>query len=587
MDERLSTILEGTFALRENEGRDKVVSLEDAIRLNVKTSMALHIGENASAIIAEILRQFHRKTPQFSLITHFVSGYTTELVYNGLVRQLITSSCSELYPTPGPSRAVQKAYKEGSIDIENWSLLTLTQRLMAGALGVPFMPTRSLGGSTMAEDNRESLREIEDPFGVGKARVVKALNPDLSLIHGWAADRYGNTIMVPPSSSGQGAWGALASKGGVVVTVEKLVSTDFIREYSTFVSIPGYMVNSVSVAPLGSHPFGVFNPGIKEFEGYGADYGFMVDYRKARQNDQDLDAFLKKWVLDCRNHQDYLDKLGTEKISYLKERADRDLWKKELESLSEELSTTEPYNPTEMMVIAGARKVRERAEKAGCRVINAGMGAAALSGWLASYQLRDSGYKVELLMGAGWYGHTPRPADPWLLSYPNMMTCKMIGDTVDAYGVWTGADNKCLSTLGAAQIDKYGNLNSTKTDANYIIGSGGANDAANAREVVVVLPQSPSRFLDTLPYITCNGENVRAVVSNKGIFERSAGEELVLTGYFPNPKLSNLEEIIEDIKKGCGWNLKVSPKLEEIAPPGFEELMTLRLLDPKGLFIKA
>ena len=259
---------------------------------------------------------------------------------------------------------------------------------------------------------------------------------------------------------------------------------------------------------------------------------------KRIQNDQDLNAWLKEWVLDCRTHHDYLDKLGTEKISYLKERANRDFWKKELESVSEEISTTEPYNPTEMMVIAAARKVRERAVKGGCRVINGGMGAAALSGWLACYQLKDAGYEVEPMMGAGWYGHTPRPGDPWLLSSSNMMTCKMIGNAIDAYGVWTGADNRCLTTLGAAQIDKYGNLNSTRTDENYVIGSGGANDAANAREVVVVLPQSPSRFMERLPYITCSGENVRVVISNKGIFERSADEELVLTGYFPNPKFS-------------------------------------------------
>lgn len=587
MDERLSTIVEGTFFLRESEGQDKVISLEDAIRLNVKPTMALHLGENTSAIITEILRQFHKKTPQFSLITHFVAGYTTELIYSGLIKKIITSSCSELYPTPGPSRAIQKAYKEGSIEIENWSLLSLTQRLMAGALGVPFMPTRSLGGSTMAEENRESFREIGDPFGAGKARVVKALNPDLSLNHGWAADRYGNTIIFPPSSSGQGTWGAFASKRGVVVTVEKLVSTDFIREHSTFVSIPGYMVNSVSVAPLGAHPYGMFNPGIEGFEGYAADYDFMVDYRKARRNDQDLDAFLKDWVLDCESHDGYVRKLGAERISRLKERTKKDYWEKELESLSDKLSTTEPYNPTEMMIIAGARKVRERAEKAGCRVINAGMGAAALSAWLASFQLRDSGYEVELLMGAGWYGHTPRPADPWLLSYSNMTTCKMIGNAVDAYGVMTGADNKCLTSLGAAQIDKYGNLNSTRTGESYIIGSGGANDAANAREVVVVLPQSAGRFLERLPYITCNGENVSVVISDKGIFERLADGELILTGYLPSSKFSTPEEIIEDIKKGCGWSLKVAPKLEEVPPPDFDELMTLRLLDPKGLFTKA
>ena len=549
--------------------------------------MALHIADNTGAIVTEILRQFHAKTPQFSLITHFVSGYTIELIYRGMIKTLITSSCSEMYPTPGPSKAIQKAYKEGSIDIENWSMFSLTQRLMAGALGVPFMPTRALRDSTMAEDNREAFLEIKDPFGDSKAGVVKALNPDVSLIHGWAADRYGNTILPPSASSGQGSWGAFASKGGVVVTVEKLVSTDFIRRHSTFVNIPGYMVKSVSIAPLGAHPFGLFNPGIEGLEGYAADYDFMVDYRKARRNDEDLDAFLNKWVLECKTQQDYLDKLGPERIAILKEKTGRDFWKKEFEALSGGISVDEPCNPTEMMIIAGARKVMERAKKSECRLINGGMGAGALSGWLAYYQLKEAGYEIDLMMGGGWYGHAPRPGDPWLMSSSNMMTCKILSNAVDAYGVWTGADNKCLTTLGAAQIDKYGNLNSTRTGDSYIIGSGGANDAANAREVVVVIPQSSSKFLERLPYITCSGGNVSMVISNKGIFEKLEGEELVLTGYLPNPKLSTTEEIVEDIKKSCGWDLKVSLELEEVTPPSFDELMTLRLLDPKGLFIKA
>jgi len=84
-----------------------------------------------------------------------------------------------------------------------------------------------------------------------KIGVIKALNPDLSIIHGYAADRYGNTILCQGDSIVD-EYSAWASKNPVVVTVEKLVSTDYIRKHSPLlVKIPGYRVSSVSVSPFG------------------------------------------------------------------------------------------------------------------------------------------------------------------------------------------------------------------------------------------------------------------------------------------------------------------------------------------------
>src|SRR5208283_5385440 len=103
-----------------------------------------------------------------------------------------------------------------------------------------------------------------------KIGLLKALNPDISIVHGVAADREGNTIMTAPYS--ESLWGAKASTGGVIVTVEKLVSADVIRQHSHLVRLPAYMVNSVSVVPLGAHPGGVWSQGIEQCEAYAEDY---------------------------------------------------------------------------------------------------------------------------------------------------------------------------------------------------------------------------------------------------------------------------------------------------------------------------
>jgi len=67
---------------------------------------------------------------------------------------------------------------------------------MAGAMRVGFLPTRSLLDSTMAQENRDSFMEMDDPFGRGdKIGVVKSMNADLAMVHGWAADAHGNLIL--------------------------------------------------------------------------------------------------------------------------------------------------------------------------------------------------------------------------------------------------------------------------------------------------------------------------------------------------------------------------------------------------------
>lgn len=203
------------------------------------------------------------------------------LIHAGLAKKLITAVCADYYPGPSPSYIIQRAYKEGVLEIENWSLLSLVQRFMTGSLDLGFMPTKSIIGSGAADENKGTFMVIDEPFGSEKKLgAVKALNPDVSLIHGWVSDRQGNAIIAPSRFSGQGVWGAKAAKD-VVVSVKRIVSTDFLREYSSLVDIPGFMVSAVCLAPLGAHPQALLNCGIPELGPYGDDYDFLLEQKLA------------------------------------------------------------------------------------------------------------------------------------------------------------------------------------------------------------------------------------------------------------------------------------------------------------------
>ena len=569
-----------TLKLEDVEGKDKVLELGAAIRKYVKPGMVIHIGESANAAVREIIRQFWGTKPNFTIVISGCRDSALDLIHCGLATKLITSRVAEGYPSQGRSPIIVRAHRSKSLEVESWSLLTFTLRLMAGAMGVGFMPTKSILGSTMAQENRDSFAEMGNPFGGDKIGLVKSLNPDISIVHGWAADRNGNFIPAPAIQSGQGEWGAFASKNGVIATVEKFVTTKFIRQHPLLVKIPGYFVNSVSVVPFGAHPQGLPSVDVQEFEEYEADYEFMARHWEASKDSETLSVWLKEWVMECHSNDDYLNKLGYHRLAFLRGKAGRFNWEHKLLSLPRDALTSTEYTPTEMMVIVGARIIKDKVAKNKYNVILSGIGSPGLAAWLAFYQLKEEGYDVDLVIGSGLYGYAPRPGDPQLTSLASLRTCKMITDILHTYGVFvSGEGSRCLSVLGAGQIDKFGNMNSTiLPDGSYLVGSGGANDAATADEVVVLAEQSKTRYMDRVTYITCPGSRVTALVSDQGIFQKVRDGEFILTGYFPNPQLGSKEEIIKTVKDGCGWGLKVSSDVSMVERPELRELALLRVL---------
>ena len=593
MERSLREFIDRKLEFPEGKRPGKIMDLSEAIRRFVEPGMIIHAGNGyafPTAAYYEIVRQFWGKHPAFTLIA--ATGGATSLAifaHGELCRKIISTFIADGYPFPSPNPTLVKAFREGKVIFEDWTMLTLNLRILAGAMGLPFLPTKSICGSTMEKENAENFHLMSDPFGESDGvGLVKALNPDISLAHGWAADPEGNTIIAAPFAGN--VYGALAARKGVIVTVEKIVEPDFIRQYSYLAKIPGYVVKAVCPAPLGAHPIGHHALGLPDFEGYGEDHDFIMEARQASREPQQFQAWIERWILGCQDHGDFLARLGHNRIWHLKGRIHDDSWTSEVSDFSDKLSFPAEATPAERMILGASRKLKEKIKDKNYQLILAGIGASNLAAWLSYYDLRREDFPVELIAEVGFFGYSPRPADPFIFTLRNLPTCRMSVDILTTMGIFlSGSQAPTIGIVGAGQIDRFGNVNTTKIPEirQYLVGSGGANDVASgAKEGVVTLEQSRSRYVEKVPYITSPGLLVTAVVSQLGLYEKNIGkEELVLTGYFPSQPGKSEEEIVREIKDQCGWSLKIHPHLQTLPLPSAEDLKFLRSFDPRRYFL--
>ncbi|MGZ8716756.1 MAG: CoA-transferase subunit beta [Gaiellaceae bacterium] len=162
-----------------------------------------------------------------------------------------------------------------------------------------------------------------------------------------------------------------------------------------------------------------------------------------------------------------------------------------------------------------------------------------------------------------------------------------LADTADAvvsvpevFAYWLQGNRIDVGFLGAAQIDRHGNLNSTVIgdyDAPKVRlpGGGGAPEiATGARDIFVMLRQTPRAFVEQLDFTTSVGDRVRVVVTDLGILEPHDGE-LTLVAVHPGVEVA-------DVQAATGWGLRVAPDVKATEPPSDDELSALRALETKG-----
>ena len=571
-------------------GPDKVTSLKDAVREHVKPGILLHVGQVGArwctAILFEVARQFWGRKNSLELVALSMNLPQAVLVHGGIVSKIITSYFGDPYYTPGPNAVFQRSLQDGSLKAEHWSILTLPLRLQAAAMGVPFLPTRSILGSSLERENQDSFAAVDDPFDKERRiGLVKALTPDLSILHAWMADSQGNAVFLPPLS--ENLYGAMAGRQGVVLSAEKIVPTETIRKYNHLVRLPGTFVRSVSEVPFGAHPGGLSRIGMYDFDVYAEDYDFIDEGRRCEKSEEEFEAWVREWVLSCDSHEAYLEKLGRDRLLRLKGTSHFDIWKFDVRA-QKNISRSPSYTPVEMAAVAMSRKLKDTIVRNEYKTMLCGAGISNLAAWLCFYYLRKEGYDIDLIAEVGLYGYVPRPMDPSVFNHRNFCTCKMVCDIQTVMGlILSGSHGSCIGAIGAAEIDPVGNVNSTRTsEGTFITGSGGANDVAStAKEVMVLVGQSKKRFKQHIEYVTSPGNNVRTVVSTLGLFERPrSGEELVLTACFPYYS-GKPHATPEEIRERCGWDLKQAPNIEILDPPLQLELDIIRAFDPNRYYL--
>jgi acyl CoA:acetate/3-ketoacid CoA transferase alpha subunit/acyl CoA:acetate/3-ketoacid CoA transferase beta subunit len=552
-----------------------ILPLEEAVKRHVRPgdSVQVVLGHSRwTAAARELVRQHWGSDPGFTLVMLSLGSLGALFFRGGLLRHVVTTYSGDSFPTYTPNPVFQAAYRSGEVSVEQWSILTFTQRLEAAARGLPAVTTGSLSGSSMADN--PGYAEIDSPFGpVG---MLSPLAPDVALLHAPVADEAGNVAMSGPLM--EGAWGAWAARRGAVVTVERVVED--LTPWGHLVQVPAHRVLAVVEAPYGAHPGGLFAPGLP-VDSYGEDIPFWVEAKEATRGD--FDAWARRWALEPADHRQYLDRLGAERLAWLRSRSDPESWRADAEA--HPVDRDAPISRWETAAALGAREVERAIAGIGADAVLAGAGVANLAAWVGVARARAAGRQVYLTAELGLWGYTPTPADPYIFNHRVFPRTPMLTDCTRVLGMIVGGPGtRTVGCLGAAQIDKEGNINSTSIpNGPFLVGSGGGNDVASrADECVVVISAARHRLLDRVGYVTSPGRRVSAVVTDRGVMRKRDG---VLRLSAVAAGEGGVEDRVRAAVESCGWPLQVERQIEELSPVSLDEVTSLRRYDPEGLFL--
>lgn len=288
---------------------DKLRSLHDAIARDVDDGMSIAMGCALESLIPfaashEIIRQ---NKSNLTLIGPISDMQFDQLIGAGCVRKIIASWVGNVAAGLGHNyRRAAEAGIPRPIEIEEHSNFTIGLGLQAAAMGVPFLPTRTIIGSDIA--NGEQFQRVRCPFTREKLIAVRAIRPDVAILHAQRPDREGNAHVW--GNFGLMREAALAS-GKVILTCEEIVDHDVILGDPNRTVIPGFVVSSVVHQPFGSFP--------SPTHGYARrDDDFYFDYHRATRLREGFESWVRQWVLEVADHHQFLGRLPPERVERLK-----------------------------------------------------------------------------------------------------------------------------------------------------------------------------------------------------------------------------------------------------------------------------
>jgi len=282
---------------------NKVTSLTDAV---ASISSGAHVALSGFAITRcamAFAREVIRQGLTGLTISQCVGAMDADLLVGaGAVKRLIYGGGS--LDRFGRLSSVNRGIEDGSLIAEEYSSLSVAFRYLAGSLGLPFLPIRSLRGSDLLSQIQErtpgDVALISDPFTGDSWLALKPLCPDVSVVQVQIADEDGNAWILGPKWDN--AEQVRASQRTIVIT-EKIVSSEVIRQNPERTAIPGLLVSHVVELPFAAHPTSVYRE-------YDYDAEQIGCYVEATRTPESLQQFLIETVFSVKDHWEYLEKMG-------------------------------------------------------------------------------------------------------------------------------------------------------------------------------------------------------------------------------------------------------------------------------------
>jgi len=293
------------LASRDRSLRRKVMSLEDAAAL-VNDGDTVGIGGSTMSRtpMGMIWALIRARKSRLSCVRSIVSSDGDLLYGSGICNRITTSWFSQgiLW---GVSKVMRHYVETGAAVYDEWSHMAIGMRFRAGAMGLPFMPLRSMLGSDVVGQRPETV-EMLCPYTREKLLLVPAINPDVALIHVQRCDEFGNAqIDGLPFMDLDLAMAA----NRVILTTERIVSNDQIRRAPDQTKIPFFAVDAVVELPYGCAPHecsGVYEPMMRHMESY-----------VAQVNANPIDGmreYLDRFVFGPKSWSEFLAGIGVEEL---------------------------------------------------------------------------------------------------------------------------------------------------------------------------------------------------------------------------------------------------------------------------------
>ncbi len=278
---------------------DKTTTVKEAVDKYIKDGDYLAVGgfggnRIPTSLLHEILRQGRKELG--------LAGHTATHDGQILAAGKCINRCDIAYvvglEARGLSSNTRRLFQSGEVEITEWTNAALSWRYKAAAMGLPYIPARSMLGTDTFEYS--AAKEINCPFTGQKLLALPALYPDVAIIHVNRADIYGNCQIDGPLIADDDI--AKASRR-VIVTTEKIISNEEIRREPNKTVIPYWCVDAVIEVPFGSYPGNM--PGE-----YFSDENHLNEWLTAEKDEEVFQQFLDRNVYSCNDFYEYLDKNG-------------------------------------------------------------------------------------------------------------------------------------------------------------------------------------------------------------------------------------------------------------------------------------